>query len=182
MPEPTPPSDHRTRELGARFTSGDECYPAKVTVGDFMKVLERPASTHRGVALLYAHGGRPLPLRPVCALPAACCWMPMATAMWRFSRPAARMRYAGLGTLAGPFVRTAWRALLCADILHKMLLMLATIRESARGDTEAAYGRRCRTYAGRIEAAPLEPQVQLHAVRDSLVRGRDRFRKTASTP
>src|SRR3954468_8866907 len=32
--EPTPPSDHRTRELGARHTSGDECYPAKVTVGD----------------------------------------------------------------------------------------------------------------------------------------------------
>ena len=40
--EPTPPSDHRTRELGARYTSGDECYPAKVTVGDFMKVLEQP--------------------------------------------------------------------------------------------------------------------------------------------
>src|ERR1700758_1757603 len=40
--EATPPSDHRTRELGARYTSGDECYPAKVTIGDFMKVLERP--------------------------------------------------------------------------------------------------------------------------------------------
>src|SRR5262252_9309479 len=40
--EPTPPSDHRTRELGARYTSGDECYPAKVTVGDFMKILEEP--------------------------------------------------------------------------------------------------------------------------------------------
>src|SRR4051812_6796867 len=48
--EPTPPSDHRTRELGARFTSGDECYPAKVTVGDFMKVLERPGVTPSKVA------------------------------------------------------------------------------------------------------------------------------------
>ena len=37
--DPTPPSDHRTRELGAHYTSGDECYPAKVTVGDFMKLL-----------------------------------------------------------------------------------------------------------------------------------------------
>ncbi|MCL6506254.1 MAG: acyl-CoA dehydratase activase-related protein, partial [Bryobacteraceae bacterium] len=37
-----PPSDERTRELGARYTSGDECYPAKVTVGDFMKLLETP--------------------------------------------------------------------------------------------------------------------------------------------
>ncbi|MCX6625042.1 MAG: CoA activase, partial [Acidobacteria bacterium] len=40
--EITGPSDGRTREIGARFTSGDECYPAKVTVGDFLKVLERP--------------------------------------------------------------------------------------------------------------------------------------------
>ncbi len=36
--EITPPSDHRTRELGARYTSGDECYPAKVTVGDLEKL------------------------------------------------------------------------------------------------------------------------------------------------
>src|SRR3954454_17220314 len=48
--EPTPPSDHRTRELGARYTSGDECYPAKVTVGDFMKVLDRPGSDPHRVA------------------------------------------------------------------------------------------------------------------------------------
>ena len=38
----TPQSNARTRELGAQFTSGDECYPAKVTVGDFMRVLEQP--------------------------------------------------------------------------------------------------------------------------------------------
>src|ERR1039457_2253585 len=44
--EPTPPSDDRTRELGARYTSGDECYPAKVTVGDFMKLLQRPDTDH----------------------------------------------------------------------------------------------------------------------------------------
>ena len=36
----TPPSDERTRELGARYTCGDECYPTKVTLGDFLKVLE----------------------------------------------------------------------------------------------------------------------------------------------
>src|SRR5881227_3449057 len=48
--QPTPPSDHRTRELGARYTSGDECYPAKVTVGDFMKVLEKPGNDPAQVA------------------------------------------------------------------------------------------------------------------------------------
>src|SRR6266545_3419691 len=49
--EPTPPSDNRTRELGARYTSGDECYPAKVTVGDFMKVVENPAIDKKRIAL-----------------------------------------------------------------------------------------------------------------------------------
>src|SRR5260370_27410571 len=49
--EPTPPSDNRTRELGARYTSGDECYPAKVTVGDFMKVVENPSIDKKQIAL-----------------------------------------------------------------------------------------------------------------------------------
>src|ERR1035441_7949053 len=49
--EPTPPSDNRTRELGSRYTSGDECYPAKVTVGDFMKVVENPAIDKKRIAL-----------------------------------------------------------------------------------------------------------------------------------
>src|ERR1700747_1173070 len=49
--EPTPPSDHRTRELGAKYTSGDECYPAKVTVGDFMRLLEKPDTDPARVAL-----------------------------------------------------------------------------------------------------------------------------------
>src|ERR1044071_5078376 len=49
--EPTPPSDHRTKELGARHTSGDECYPAKVTVGDFLRALERPGVDPKRTAI-----------------------------------------------------------------------------------------------------------------------------------
>ncbi len=39
----TPPSQRPHDANSARsYTSGDECYPAKVTIGDFMRVLERP--------------------------------------------------------------------------------------------------------------------------------------------
>src|SRR5690242_18947993 len=41
----TPPSDVRTRELGGKYTTGDERYPAKVTVGDFLRVIEQPGFT-----------------------------------------------------------------------------------------------------------------------------------------
>src|ERR1041385_6702750 len=135
--EPTAPSDHRTRELGARHTSGDECYPAKVTVGDFMKVLEQPGADPARVAF----------------------FMPTAEGPCRFGQYAPYLRqildcngyegveilsptsgngYQGLGSLAGAFVRTGWRALLSADLLQKMLLIHRPY-EDRRGDTQEVY-------------------------------------------
>jgi len=32
-------SDSKTIEIGSRYTSGEECLPEKVTIGDFMKVV-----------------------------------------------------------------------------------------------------------------------------------------------
>ena len=175
--EPTPPSDHRTRELGARYTSGDECYPAKVTVGDFMKVLERPGIDPSRVAF----------------------FMPTAEGPFRFGQyapylrlildanghrdveilsPTSRNAYDGMGTLAKPFVRTAWRALLCADVLQKMLLMQRPY-EARQGDTEEAYNHALTDLCTTLERTPLDAGVQLLLLRDSMARGRDRFRKLA---
>ena len=173
--EPTPPSDHRTRELGAKYTSGDECYPAKVTVGDFMKVLQRPETDPRRVAF----------------------FMPTAQGPCRFGQyapylrqvlngngyreveilsPTSQNSYEGLGSLAKPFVRTGWRALLCADLLEKLLLMHRPYEER-RGDTEAVYEDCLADLCATLESTAVEPAVQLRALRDAMVRCRDRFRK-----
>ena len=103
--QPTPPSDHRTRELGARHTSGDECYPAKVTVGDFMKVLEQPGVDPSRVALLHADSAGAVPLRAVRAVPPAGARQPMAIATSRSCRPAARTLTTGSAN---------WRSRSCA--------------------------------------------------------------------
>ena len=176
--EPTPPSDHRTRELGARYTSGDECYPAKVTVGDFMKVLERSDTDPERVAF----------------------FMPTAEGPCRFGQyapylrhvldangygeveilsPTSQNAYEGLGSLAKPFVRTGWRALLSADLLQKLLLMYRPYEEQ-RGDTEAVYEESLADLCQTLEQTPVEPGVQLLALRDSLVRSRGRFRSLAT--
>jgi predicted nucleotide-binding protein (sugar kinase/HSP70/actin superfamily) len=173
--EPTPPSDHRTRELGARHTSGDECYPAKVTVGDFMKVLEQPGVDPAHVA----------------------CFMPTAQGPCRFGQyapylrhvldtngfaaveilsPTSQNAYDGLGELAKPFVRTAWRALLCADLLQKLLLINRPSEEQ-RGDAESTYETCLADLCRTLEQSAVEPGEQLRALRGSMVRGRDRFRK-----
>lgn len=175
--EPTPPSDHRTSELGAKYTSGDECYPAKVTVGDFMKLLERPDTDPGHVAL----------------------FMPTAEGPCRFGQyapylrhvldahgyasveilsPTSQNAYQGLGTLAKPFVRTGWRALLCADLLQKLLLINRPYEER-RGDSDTVYEQSLEDLCATLESTLVEPAVQLHALRDSLVRSRDRFRKLA---
>jgi len=52
--------------------------------------------------------------------------------------PSSQNAYGGLGSLAKPFVRTGWRALLCADLLQKLLLIYRPYEER-RGDTEAVY-------------------------------------------
>ena len=173
--EPTPPSDERTRELGARYTSGDECYPAKVTVGDFVKVIERPETDPSRIAL----------------------FMPTAEGPCRFGQyapylrhildangygnveilsPTSQNSYDGLGTLAGPFLRTGWRALLCADLLQKLMLMRRPYEE-CRGDIEAVYEGSLGDLCATLETTPVEPGVQLLSLRDALVRCRDRFRR-----
>jgi predicted nucleotide-binding protein (sugar kinase/HSP70/actin superfamily) len=173
----TPPSDHRTRELGARYTSGDECYPAKVTIGDFMRVLEQPGVNPAEVAL----------------------FMPTADGPCRFGQytpylrsilekngyphteviaPSSNDGYGDFGDMARQFVRTGWRALIAADLLQKTLLQYRPY-ESRKGDAEVAYEESLGDLCKTIETTALEPGVQLKAIRDALVRSRDRFRKLA---
>ncbi len=176
--EPTPPADYRTKELGAHYTSGDECYPAKVTVGDFMKLLERPDIDPARVAL----------------------FMPTAQGPCRFGQyapylrqildtngfnaveilsPTSQNAYGGLGALAKPFVRTGWRALLAADLLQKLLLLYRPYEEH-RGDTEAVYEESLTDLCDTLERTPTEPGVQLLSLRDSLIRSRGRFRRLSA--
>jgi predicted nucleotide-binding protein (sugar kinase/HSP70/actin superfamily) len=173
----TPPSDERTRELGARYTSGDECYPAKVTVGDFMRLLSQPDIDPAKVVL----------------------FMPTADGPCRFGQYAPYLRrildtngyphtgvisptskdgYADFGPHARQFVRTGWRALLAADILQKALLHFRP-HEVHKGSTEAVYEECLADVCRAIEQAPLEPPRQLKAIREAMVRSRDRFRGIA---
>ena len=69
-PHPTPPSNERTRELGAKHTAATSVIPAKVTVGDFLRIIEQPGFDPRQHRVLHGHRRRPLPLRPVRAVPA----------------------------------------------------------------------------------------------------------------
>ncbi len=170
----TPPSDALTHELGARYTSGDECYPAKVTVGDFMKLLRRPDVDPARVVLFMPTADGP------CRFGQYAPYLQRILAANGFPEtevlsPTSSNAYAGLGELARPFIRTGWRALLAADILQKLLLMHRP-HEVNPGETEAVYEECLDDVCRTIEQSPIDPPVQLRALRDALVRSRNRFR------
>jgi predicted nucleotide-binding protein (sugar kinase/HSP70/actin superfamily) len=171
---PTPHSDDRTLELGAKHTSGDECFPAKVTVGDFLRVIEQPGfNPHR-----------------------AAFFMPTAEGPCRFGQyapylrkilktigyeeiqilsPTSKNSYHGLGDVAGPFVRGGWRALVAADTLRKMLLRTRPY-ESTPGSADGCYEASMKDFCETLEHSCADPKCQLETLVESMIRSRERFR------
>ena len=70
--------------------------------------------------------------------------------------PTSQNAYDGLGTLAGAFVRTGWRALLAADLLQKLLLMWRPYEEK-RGDSEQTYEDSLADLCRTLEQTSAEP-------------------------
>jgi predicted nucleotide-binding protein (sugar kinase/HSP70/actin superfamily) len=171
----TPPSDERTRELGAKYTSGDECYPAKVTVGDFLRVIEQPGFDAQNAAF----------------------FMPTADGPCRFGQYAPFLRkvlneagygraqvlspsslngYEDLGEIATPFLRMAWRALVCADTVHRALLKTRPY-ETTPGAADRAFQESFQDVCTTIENSCADARCQLRSLVEAMARCRDRFRR-----
>jgi predicted nucleotide-binding protein (sugar kinase/HSP70/actin superfamily) len=170
---PTPHSDDRTLELGARHTSGDECFPAKVTVGDFLRVIEQPGFNPRRAAFFMPTADGP------------CRFGQYAPYLKRILRtvgyedvqilsPTSKNSYQGLGDVSGPFVRGGWRALVAADTLRKMLLRTRPY-EVTPGTADGCYEASMKDFCETLEHSCADPKCQLDSLVESMVRSRERF-------
>ncbi|MGA3212806.1 MAG: hypothetical protein ABSD20_15980 [Terriglobales bacterium] len=172
---PTPVSNERTRELGAKFTSGDECYPAKVTVGDFLRCAELPGFNAARTMF----------------------FMPTAEGPCRFGQyapflrkvldqsghgeakilsPSSARGYADLGDVASAFTRTGWRALVAADCLYKVLLRTRPY-ETAPGAADRCYERSLEDLCATIENSCASVSCQLEQIVASMKRSREAFHR-----
>jgi len=172
--ELTPPSDERTRELGRKFTNGDECYPAIVTIGDLLRVMEQPGFDPAKTVFFMptAEGpcrfGQYAPyLRKV-----------LKDAGWgdvQVLSPTSDNGYADLGNVGGAFTRAAWRAVLGGDILSRARLKTRPY-ETVPGAADAAFEESLQDFCQTLEASCAEPPCQLRSLVESLTRARERFR------
>ena len=171
--QPTPPSDERTRELGGKYTTGDECYPAKVTVGDFLRVIEQPGFDAEHTAFFMPTAEGP------------CRFGQYAPFLHKILRdagygdvkivsPTSRNGYVDLGGIANPFLRTAWRSLVCADTIHRALLKTRPY-ETTPGAADRAFQESQADMVKTIEESCADTACQLASLVESMARARERF-------
>ncbi len=171
---PSPDSDGRTLLLGKKFTSGEECYPEIVTIGDFLKVTEYPDFRPEKTAF----------------------FMPTAPGPCRFGQysqfqrqifndlgyeeimilsPTSETGYEELGEHAGDFIRTGWWAVVTSDILRKLLLKTRPY-EVNDGETDRVHDRCLDRLCGAIEISGQPMDEKYEGIREALMEVREWFR------
>jgi predicted nucleotide-binding protein (sugar kinase/HSP70/actin superfamily) len=171
--QPTPPSDERTRELGGKYTTGDECYPAKVTVGDFLRVIEQPGFDAERAAFFMPTADGPCRFGQ---------YAPFLRKVLRDAgygniqvlSPSSQDGYGDLGDIANLFLRVAWRALVCGDTLHRALLKTRPY-ETAPGAADRAFHESLEDVCKTIEASCADAGCQLHSLVEAMTRAHEHF-------
>ncbi len=169
-----PPPDARTLELSARHLTGDECLPAKVTLGDFLKVIE--ARGFQAAKTAFFMPTTEGPCRFGQYAPAIRnVFRALGYANIPLLSPASEDAYQQMGGEAGPLlVRTAWRALVASDLLQRLVLKTRPY-ELTPGDTDAACAASLRDICRAIERQECNPAAQLRTLVAALIGVRERF-------
>lgn len=176
--QPTPASCDRTLELGSKFTNGDECYPAKITMGDFVRILEQPGNDPSRTVFFMATAEGPCRFGQYSPYLRKILQDAGHTSVEVLS-PSSKNGYAGFGEFGGVFVRASWRALVMADILRKALLKTRPY-ETTPGAADKAFWDSIADLAKVIEGMCGEAKCQLHSMVEGMTRARDRFRRVSA--
>jgi predicted nucleotide-binding protein (sugar kinase/HSP70/actin superfamily) len=170
-----PDSDDRTLELGLRHTSGEECLPARVTLGNFLKVIEQPGFNPSHTAFFMPSADGP------------CRFGQYAPYMQKVLRdlgmdearvfaPSSRDGYQGIGVQVDELMRNALRGLLCADILRKLLHRTRPY-EIVAGSAEAAHARGIAAVEHVLEQPGVAGRARLRQLEAAMLAVRGDFRR-----
>jgi predicted nucleotide-binding protein (sugar kinase/HSP70/actin superfamily) len=169
---PTNHSDARSMALGGTVTSGEECYPQKITIGDFLRMIDDVGRDRVAFLMPEANGPcrfgqyRHLIRRTLDDLGYSD--VPVITIT-------SNDGYASIGQYSRALIRTAWRAVLASDALMKMLLRTRPY-ELEPGATDQVYLGALRDVGRALALREVSDRARLDATVAALTAARDRFR------
>lgn len=169
--EPTPPSNERTLELGARYTSGEECYPEKITLGDTLRAIEERGADKVAFFMPTAEGpcrfGQYRPLLAKILRQLGLEQVPIIS-------PSSGNSYDGLGEQSGELLRTGWRALIVADIVRSLRLRYRPY-EMHKGETDRVVFACLQDIGTILEKPGLSGKKKMSLLIEGMGKVRDRF-------
>jgi len=134
---PFPPSNAETLELGGRYTSGEECFPERVTLGDVLRIATAPDAEPGKLAFFMPTAPGPCRFGQYAPFLRKVLDSVGAEEAMVFS-PTSGSGYDDSGGRSAQ--RAAWRGLVASDLLRKALLRVRPY-ERERGTSDDLYER-----------------------------------------
>ncbi len=172
---PSPQSDARTLELGAKYLSGDECFPEKVTLGNFLKIVENDNFDPQNTAFLMPTAGGPCRFGQ---------YKPLFAKILsdkgyhnvRILSPTSSNGYEGFGENVQQLLRTGWDAIVASDILRKIHLQIRPYAHS-REDANLLFHESLNELCEAIAEPGISSKMKLKNMQLALARARTRYLK-----
>ena len=170
----TPDSDHETLELGGQHSSGEECLPHKVTLGDFLKICRQPGADPKKLAFFMPRAPGP------CRFGQYAPYLKQILAEIGYGdalifSPTSGDGYDGIGEHAGELMRTAWMGILLGDLCHRLLLKTRPYELHA-GDSDAAFKQAVEDIGAVIATVGWSSNERVARLTKVVQSVRDRFR------
>ena len=171
----SPQSDEETLDLAARFTTGEECLPQRVTLGNFLKVIQSKDFDPGKTAFLLPTASGPCRFGQ---------YAPLLRKILRelnyeeipvFS-PTSSDGYEGFAEDSKRLLRTGWRSIVVSDILRKLLLMFRPY-ERETGHTDGIHDEMLKNLCDVLADGSQSSRSQLNQLVDVLEEARDRFQQ-----
>ena len=168
--ESMPPSDDETLALGGRYSSGEECLPLKITLGDILKLLVNGRIRADQMALFMPSSDGP------CRFGQYGPYIKRVLQDLGFGdvlvlSPASKDGYEGLGEHAVQLLRTSWQAVIGSEMLTRLLMRIRPY-ETEKGSADAAYEQALSDFCAAVEAGGKSSGERMERLKKSLSSGR----------
>lgn len=171
--EVSPPSDESTLSLAAQFTTGEECLPQRITLGNFLKIILRKDFDPSRYAFFLPTSSGP------CRFGQYAPFLKKILRELDYSQalvfsPTSSNGYGSFGSSVFRFYRSVWRCIVISDILRKLQLMFRPY-ESNSGETDGVQKDALIEICSILADGSLSLKKQLDGLVGCLEKIRDQF-------